>query len=92
MKLIQQVSEKLHDLEWGPLDLTLRQFVLPPEWNGGDKRDYCVEHTEQADDSKLLELYEHLYGGTKFALAPRADGTHLWEDGYFLQGSRDPVA
>ena len=84
VKLIQQVSGRLHDLEWGELDLTLRQFGLPwsPQWNDGDKRDYCIQHVEQGGDKELLDLYEHLHGA-KFELVPQGDGAHLWQEGCF---------
>jgi len=84
VKLIQQVSGKLHDLEWGELDLTLRQFGLPwsPQWNDGDKRDYCIHHVEQGEDKALLDLYEH-FNGAKFELVPQGDGAHLWQEGCF---------
>jgi len=84
VKLIQQVSGRLHDLEWGELDLTLRQFGLP--WSeawGGDKLSYCIEHVEQGDDKTILDLYEHLHDGAKFEGVPYGDGAHLWQDGHF---------
>ena len=57
VKLIQQISGRLQDLEWVDLDLTLRQFGLPwdEEWHG-DKVSYCVEHVEQGEEGKLLDL------------------------------------
>jgi len=81
--LIQQISGRLQDLQWVDLDLTLRQFGLPwdEEWRG-DKVSYCVEHVEQGEEGKLLDLYEHLHGA-KFELLPHGDGTHLWREDYF---------
>ncbi|MGH7567807.1 MAG: hypothetical protein ACREL9_02385 [Gemmatimonadales bacterium] len=71
VKLIQQVSTKLHDLEWDELDLTLRQFGLPwsDMWDGS-KAGYCIDHVEQGEDGAILALYEHLYG--QMWLTPRS--------------------
>lgn len=84
VKLIQQISGSLQDLEWSELDLTLRQFGLPwsEDWSGGDKAAYCIHHVEQGAENALLDLYEHLHGA-KFELVPHGDGAHLWQEGYF---------
>lgn len=84
IKLIRQICNRLQVLEWSELDLTLRQFGLPwsKTWEGG-KDDYCIHHVEQGEDSALLELYEHLYDGKQFELAPRGTAEHLWQEGYF---------
>jgi len=84
VKLIRHVGDRLKDLEWDELDLTLRQFGFPwsPQWSG-DKGAYCIYHAEQGEDKALLDLYEHLSGGAKFEGVPYGDGAHLWQEGHF---------
>jgi hypothetical protein len=64
--LIRQIADSLSQYEWEDIDLVLRQFDLSwsDSWHGqGGKTGYVIEHIENGNDDKLLELREYLLGG-----------------------------
>lgn len=90
VKLIKKLGPTLGKLDWGELNLTLRQFGLPwsDSWHDDDRTEYAVAHIEGADDEKLLELEEYLFPATgptagatdRVAADP---GKGLWTKGLF---------
>jgi hypothetical protein len=90
IKLIKRVAGGLGKLDWGDLDLTLRQFGLPwsEVWNDNDPKAYAVAHIESAEDDKLLELEEYLFpaSGPTLGAAERVPGDpgkSIWTKGLF---------
>jgi hypothetical protein len=80
--LIKRLSARLASLDWGELDMTLRQFGLPwsDEW-GGDKRSYCMWHLEQGKDDGLNALAEYLFPDGEEITVAAAEGP--WEGEQF---------
>lgn len=61
IKIIQDISNNLSDEEWSVIDLILRQFDLPvTDMFNGEKLDYVITMIEDAGDSVLIALAEHL--------------------------------
>lgn len=82
--LLRKLGSSLADLEFGEIDLILRQFDLPwsAQWDG-DKHSYCTHHIEGASDEILAELHEHLYDGKEFAGVALDEARGPWNDGQF---------
>ena len=82
LSLIQRICDRLEELDWSDLHLTLRQFGVPSNegWNG-EKHSYCITQVEKGDDNTLLDLYEHFYGKPfEPGLRPAPPGR--WREGY----------
>jgi len=82
--LITEIAKRLAGEEWPLIDLTLKQFGLPwtNSWTGSDKKAYSIAMLEDAPDSKLAELAQHV--GFDFA-APKNSQIEpaFWEKGKF---------
>lgn len=78
--LLKSLATRLADMDWGELDLTLRQFRLPwsETWQGSDKYGYALSHLEAGPDDSLLALYEHLYSGNRFLGIPSISTEGNW--------------
>lgn len=82
--IIKKNADKLSELNYGDIDLILRQFGFPwsEQWTG-TKKEYCQHYVEQGSDDDLLELYEHLYGGNPYVFGERTPTSQVWKNGYF---------
>jgi TIR domain len=84
VKVISDIATHLDEEDWTTIDLTLKQFGFPisDQWSG-DKKSYVVGMIEDATDTDLVELGEHLGmqlggGGQLSAAEPE---TPYWHDG-----------
>ncbi len=73
-------------MDWGDIDLILRQFQLPwaDDWRGEDRRTYAIEMIESGADDKLSQLADYLLGPQ--ATSPEAAAgpdAGPWDEGHF---------
>jgi len=82
--LIKRICHQLENDDWTDIDLTLRQFELPTtnQWEGSNKYAYCVHMTEEAGDSKLSALGDHLFG-TETENSVQTEEELPWKAGAF---------
>lgn len=87
VELIRELATALAPMEWGDIDLILRQFQLrwSDQWSGNDRRAYAMEMIESGTDDQLSLLADYLLGPQTTAStkpSPPNDASP-WEDGYF---------
>lgn len=72
LRIIKELAPVLADMEWGELDMTLRQFgfTWSDNWHG-TSYDYALAHLEGGSGDKLLELREYLLGDAGVATRRR---------------------
>ncbi len=61
IKVITGIAGRMQNEDWSIIDLTLKQYNLPysDTWNG-ERFDYVVKMLEEASDTTLISLYNHL--------------------------------
>lgn len=61
IKIITSIANRMQSEDWTIIDLTLKQYSLPysDTWNG-ERFAYVVKMLEDASDTTLISLYNHL--------------------------------
>lgn len=83
IKIIKNIAGRMQNEDWAIIDLTLKQYQLPysDTWRG-EKLDYLVSMLEDASNTTLISLYNHL--GFDEEKADSSDlSPSFWEAGCF---------
>jgi ribosomal protein L17 len=85
VELIKNLATKLSGLDWGEVDLVLRQFGLPwsKTWRAGSLYEYALEHLEKGNDAALRGLFEYLFAGQAPSDSTSVDTEGPWTPGRF---------
>lgn len=81
IEILKDVARRLSERDWMEIDLILRQFEQPVEyeWHGSEYS-YCLNMMDNIQDELLLELYDYLGGNSPDVVHERGGP---WKPGWF---------